>query len=86
MALGGGYHSGHVQAFLQYVNQIAEPVTEASYVITSLQAAIAGAERVFALLDEEEERPDPAGLPAAVTAGPGGLSRTSASAIRRIAC
>ena len=57
MALGGAITLGTVQAFLQYVNQIAEPVTEASYVITSLQAAIAGAERVFALLDEEEERP-----------------------------
>lgn len=63
MTLGG------VQAFLQYVNQISEPVTQASYVITSLQAAIAGAERVFALLDEEEERPDPAGLPALLTEG-----------------
>lgn len=55
MALGGVISLGVVQAFLQYVNQIAEPVTEASYVITSLQAAIAGAERVFALLDETEE-------------------------------
>lgn len=55
MALGGSISLGVVQAFLQYVNQIGEPVTEASYVITSLQAALAGAERVFALLDEEEE-------------------------------
>lgn len=55
MALGGTITLGVVQAFLQYVNQISEPVTESSYVITSLQAAIAGAERVFALLDEEEE-------------------------------
>lgn len=54
MALGGAVSLGVVQAFLQYVNQISEPVTEASYVITSLQAAIAGAERVFTLLDEEE--------------------------------
>lgn len=58
MALSGAITLGAVQAFLQYVNQIAEPVTEASYVITSLQAAIAGAERVFTLLDEEEEVPE----------------------------
>lgn len=58
MALGGAITLGVVQAFLQYVNQISEPVTEAAYVITSLQAAIAGAERVFQLLDEEEEIPD----------------------------
>ena len=69
MALGGAITLGTVQAFLQYVNQIAEPVTEASYVITSLQAAIAGAERVFALLDEEEERPDAAGDASVITQG-----------------
>ena len=58
MALKGAITLGTAQAFLQYVNQISEPVTETAYVLTSLQAAIAGAERVFALLDEEEERPD----------------------------
>ena len=55
IALDGGLTLGAVQAFLQYVNQISEPVTQTSYVITSLQAAIAGAERVFTLLDEPEE-------------------------------
>lgn len=58
MALGGVITLGYVQAFLQYVNQIAEPVTGAAYVLTSLQAAIAGAERVFTLLDETEEVPE----------------------------
>lgn len=65
MALGGAITLGTVQAFLQYVNQISEPVTEAAYVVTSLQAAIAGAERVFAMLDEEEEIPDTQNTPAA---------------------
>ena len=37
--------------------------------VTSLQAAIAGAERVFALLDEEEERPDGHGSAAGITQG-----------------
>lgn len=55
MTLGGKISLGGIQAFLQYVNQISEPVTQASYVIMSLQSAIAGAERVFELLDEEEE-------------------------------
>ena len=49
---------GVVQAFFQYVNQTAEPMTEASYMINSLQSAIASAERTFELLDEEEEVPD----------------------------
>lgn len=69
MALGSAISLGVVQAFLQYVNQISEPVTEASYVITSLQAAIAGAERVFTLLDEEEELPDENGDTDAITKG-----------------
>ena len=69
MALSGAITLGTVQAFLQYVNQISEPVTETAYVVTSLQAAIAGAERVFALLDEEEERPDGHGSAAGITQG-----------------
>ena len=58
MTLNGHISLGAIQAFLQYVNQISEPVTQASYVIMSLQSAIAGAERVFELLDEEEEIAD----------------------------
>ena len=69
MALAGSITLGTVQAFLQYVNQISEPVTETAYVVTSLQAAIAGAERVFALLDEEEERPDGDGSAEGITEG-----------------
>lgn len=69
LALNGVITLGTVQAFVQYVNQIAEPVTETAYVITSLQAAIAGAERVFALLDEPEEIPDAGKGAEAITAG-----------------
>ena len=58
MAIGGQISLGAIQAFLQYVNQVSEPITQASYVIMSLQSAIAGAERVFELLDEEEEVAD----------------------------
>ncbi|MBS5937451.1 ABC transporter ATP-binding protein [Clostridium sartagoforme] len=58
MAIGGQISLGAIQAFLQYVNQVSEPITQASYVIMALQSAIAGAERVFELLDEEEEIAD----------------------------
>lgn len=58
MTLNGYITLGGIQAFLQYVNQISEPVTQASYVIMAFQSAIAGAERVFELLDEEEEVKD----------------------------
>ncbi len=57
--LDGTMSIGIVQAFFQYINQAAEPLTEASYMINSLQAAFASAKRTFELLDEEEEIPDP---------------------------
>lgn len=57
--LNGTMTVGVVQAFFQYVNQTAEPLTEASFMINSLQSALASAKRTFELLDEEEERPDP---------------------------
>ncbi len=53
--LTGRLSVGIVQAFFQYINQTAEPLTEASYMINSLQAAFASARRTFELLDEEEE-------------------------------
>lgn len=49
---------GLIQAFFQYVNQASEPLTEAAYILNSMQAAIASLERVFEILDEEEELAD----------------------------
>ena len=49
---------GIVQAFFQYINLAAEPLTQTSYMINSLQSALASAERTFEFLDEEEEIPD----------------------------
>ena len=57
--LSGTMTVGVVQAFFQYVNQTAEPLTEASFMINSLQSALASAKRTFELLDDEEEIPDP---------------------------
>lgn len=56
--LNGTMTVGVVQAFFQYVNQTAEPLTEASYMINTLQSALASAERTFELLDLDEEVPD----------------------------
>lgn len=57
--LSGSMTVGVVQAFFQYINQTAEPLTEASFMINSLQSALASAKRTFELLDDEEEIPDP---------------------------
>lgn len=56
--LNGTMTIGVVQAFFQYINQTAELLTQASYMINTLQAALASAERTFELLDSEEEIPD----------------------------
>lgn len=57
-AAAGSITIGTIQAFLQYVNQISDPIAQSSYFLNSLQAALASAERVFEFLDEEEEVPD----------------------------
>lgn len=59
MLLGGKMTPGVFQAFFQYMNQAGEPITELSYMISSLQSALASAERVFAFLDENEIEAEP---------------------------
>lgn len=56
--LEGTMTIGVVQAFFQYINLAAEPLTETSYMINSLQSALASAERTFQFIDAEEEVPD----------------------------
>jgi ATP-binding cassette subfamily B protein len=49
---------GDVQAFIQYARQFSMPITQAANIANIIQSAVASAERVFELLDEEEEEPD----------------------------
>ena len=49
---------GDVQAFIQYSRQFTQPVTQIASMINLLQSGVASAERVFELLDADEERPD----------------------------
>lgn len=58
--LQGRMSLGVVQAFFQYVNMASEPLTETSYMLNSLQSALASAERTFYFLDAKEEVPDTA--------------------------
>jgi ATP-binding cassette subfamily B protein len=54
---------GDVQAFIQYSRQFTQPLTQVASMANLLQSGVASAERVFDLLDAEEQRPDP--VPAA---------------------
>lgn len=56
--ISGSISIGEVQAIFQYINQISEPVTQMSYTLNNLQAAIASVERVYQIEDELEEMPD----------------------------
>jgi ATP-binding cassette subfamily B multidrug efflux pump len=56
----GALSIGEIQAFIQYVMQFNQPVTTLASLAGQIQSAVASAERVFELLDAEEQRPDPA--------------------------
>ncbi|MCZ1469204.1 ABC transporter ATP-binding protein, partial [Enterococcus faecium] len=58
LVLSGGVTIGFLQAYLQYINQISEPISTASYVINSIQSAMAAIDRIFEILDETDEIPD----------------------------
>ena len=60
MLLTGGFTVGVFQAFFQYLNHASEPLTQVSLTVNMLQGALAAAERVFRLLDEDEVEADPA--------------------------
>ncbi|AMU74585.1 Probable ABC transporter, ATP-binding protein [Mycobacteroides abscessus subsp. massiliense] len=55
----GGLTLGSIQAFSQYVRQFNQPLTQVSAMYNTLQSGLASAERVFELLDADEETPDP---------------------------
>ncbi|MGN0312912.1 MAG: ABC transporter ATP-binding protein [Lachnospiraceae bacterium] len=70
IAAFGGYFAIHgmisvgvISAFIVYAKQFSRPINELAQVYGQLQTAIAGAERVFVLLDEESECMDGAKLP-----------------------
>ena len=58
MVAGGSLRLGDVQAFIQYSQQFSQPLAELGGMTTAVQSGTASAERVFELLDAEEERPD----------------------------
>ncbi len=55
----GSMSLGDVQAFIQYSRQFTQPLTQVASMANLLQSGVASAERVFELLDAEEQRADP---------------------------
>ncbi|WP_160673238.1 ABC transporter ATP-binding protein [Clostridium sp. C8-1-8] len=55
VSVAGGLSIGKISSFLIYSNQFAKPINDITSIATQLQSAMASAERVFAVLDEESE-------------------------------
>ena len=55
----GSLSLGDVQAFVQYTRQFTQPLTTVASMMNLLQSGVASAERVFELLDADEEPADP---------------------------
>lgn len=60
LVIQGKMSIGYIQAFFQYISKVAESVMALAFVVNSMQGAVAAGERVYQLLDEEEEAPDEA--------------------------
>jgi len=58
LAVAGNMTVGGIQAFIQYNRQMGQPMGQLAGVATMLQQTAAAAERVFSLLEEEEEIPE----------------------------
>ena len=69
MVASGSLRLGDVQAFIQYSQQFSQPLGQLGGMATAVQSGTASAERIFELLDAEEERPDDVAPGSAGTAG-----------------
>ncbi|MFI6594797.1 ABC transporter ATP-binding protein [Nonomuraea sp. NPDC050536] len=56
----GAISLGDVQAFIQYSRQFSQPLTQVAGMANLVQSGVASAERVFELLEAEEQSPEPA--------------------------
>ncbi len=64
LAIFRGFDVGGLAAFLQYSRQFGRPINELASLYNSIQAAIAGAERIFQVIDES---PEPEDAPGAIS-------------------
>ena len=56
LAINGTIRIGDIQAFIQYVRNLAQPIQQMSQVMTQVQTMAAAAERVFQFIDEPDEK------------------------------
>ena len=54
-AIGGGMQIGQIQAFVRYIWQVNDPISQVSNLSSQIQSAFAEIERIFEVLNEKEE-------------------------------
>ena len=82
LAIRGVIGVGDIQAFIQYVGNIKQPLAQMAQVLNQVQSMTAAAERVFEFLDEEEETQLPAGQDAAETQENKSVENTSQTSVQ----
>ena len=58
LAIHGNLAIGDIQAFIQYVRNFNQPITQTAQIMNVMQSTAAAAERVFEFLEEPEAKPD----------------------------
>jgi ATP-binding cassette subfamily B multidrug efflux pump len=58
LAIAGSVSIGDIQAFIQYMNQFTQPISQTANIANVFQTTAAAAERIFNFLDEKEEAPE----------------------------
>ena len=76
MVASGSLRLGDVQAFIQYSQQFSQPLGQLGGMATAVQSGTASAERIFELLDAEEERPDDVAPESGAATAPGTAGAT----------
>ena len=60
MYMAGGITVGNISSFVLYSRKFSGPIREVADIFNELQSSVAAAERVFRIMDEQPEPPDPA--------------------------
>jgi len=79
LAILGRISIGDIQAFIQYVRNFNQPISQVANIVNLLQSTAAAAERVFELIEEEEEDDATGSVSGAVNAA----ARTAADALEK---
>lgn len=59
LCIAGALSIGMIQSFIQYLRKLSQPITQVAQISNTFQATLAAAQRIFELLEAQEETSDP---------------------------